>query len=228
MNRNVLKIIALITMVIDHIGMVFFPDIYILRIIGRLSFPIFAFFVAEGYYYTRSKKKYALHMLLFMVVSWVPYCWGLGMPWKSMNIMGAFLLSLFGMFLVDKIRLKDSKQMIYISAFCFFLFICFILEGLEILVVGLLGVSLPIVFYAFKDKPVVRYVSAGIILVLFSLTNVLYVEELTFECFIQFFSLLALIPIMCYNNNVGRLKLKYLFYIAYPLHLFVIMLIKLI
>ena len=58
MNRNVLKIIALITMLIDHIGCIFFPNIIVFRVIGRLSYPIFAMFIAEGYYYTKSRKKY--------------------------------------------------------------------------------------------------------------------------------------------------------------------------
>ena len=58
LNRNVLKIIALITMLIDHIGLVFFPGIEIFRIIGRISFPIFAFMIAEGCEHTENKKKY--------------------------------------------------------------------------------------------------------------------------------------------------------------------------
>ena len=57
MNRNVLKIIAFVAMVIDHIGTVLFPDYVIFKIIGRIAFPIFSFFVAEGYFYTRSKKN---------------------------------------------------------------------------------------------------------------------------------------------------------------------------
>jgi hypothetical protein len=60
-----------------------------------------------------------------------------------------------------------------------------------------------------------------------AVTNVI-TGPMEFATFAQFFGLLAIIPIMCYNNTVGRLNLKYLFYITYPLHLFVIMLIKLI
>ena len=48
MNASIFKIIAMVTMLIDHIGMILFPNIAILRIIGRLAFPIFAYFVAEG------------------------------------------------------------------------------------------------------------------------------------------------------------------------------------
>lgn len=227
MNRNVLKIIALISMIIDHIGLVFFPEQIVFRLIGRLSFPIFAFFVAEGWYYTRSKKRYTLLMLIFMLISWVPYCMALDLPFYTVNVMGVFLLSILGMFLVDRIRLNNNKKVMYIASFCMLLLICFILEGLEIITMGVLGVVLPIVFYAYKEKPIARYIGAGLVLLVMALT-IIATETIRFEAFRQFFGLVALIPIMCYNNNVGRYKLKYLFYITYPLHLIIIMLIKLI
>ncbi len=227
MNRNALKIIALISMVIDHIGLVFFPNYIIFRLIGRLSFPIFAFFVAEGWFYTRSKKKYTLLMFIFMVISWFPYCLALDLPLYTVNVMGVFLLSIFGMFLIDRIRLNNTKKVMYIATFCVFLLICFILEGLEIITMGLLGIVLPIVFYVYKDRKVARFVSSGLVLLAMAIT-IIATEPIRFEAFRQFFGLLALIPIMCYNNNVGRYKLKYLFYITYPLHLIIIMLIKLI
>lgn len=141
MNRNVLKIIALISMIIDHIGLVFFPEQIVFRLIGRLSFPIFAFFVAEGWYYTRSKKRYTLLMFVFMLISWVPYCMALDLPFYTVNVMGVFLLSILGMFLVDRIRLNNNKKVMYIASFCMLLLICFILEGLEIITMGVLGGS---------------------------------------------------------------------------------------
>ena len=108
-----------------------------------------------------------------------------------------------------------------------FLFVCFILEALSILINGVLCVVLPIVFYAFKNKPIIRFLSAFCVLFAIALT-VLLVETFSFEAFRQFFGLIALIPIMCYNNKVGKINLKYMFYIAYPLHLLAIMIIKLI
>ena len=104
MNRNVLKIIALLTMIIDHIGAVFFPDVLILRVIGRVAFPIFAFFVAEGYYYTKSKKRYVITMLICMVISWAPFVLCFGHRWYVVNVIGIFLMSILGMYLVDKIK----------------------------------------------------------------------------------------------------------------------------
>lgn len=227
MNRNVLKFIALITMIIDHIGMVFFPTNVIFRVVGRVSFPIFAFFIAEGYYYTKSKKKYALNLLLFGLISWLPFCVLFEFPLYSCNMIMEFLVSLFGMLLIDKIRLNNDKKIIYMCSFCMYIFICFILEALYIFPTGILGISLPIVFYAFRNKPILKYTSAFCILLVMAVTTLLC-EPMGLYAFRQFFGLLALLLIVCYNNNVGRLKLKYLFYIIYPLHLVVIMLIKLI
>ena len=63
MSRNVLKIIACITMLIDHIGYILLPEYVVLRYIGRLTMPIFAFFIGEGCLYTRDRKKYLFRLL---------------------------------------------------------------------------------------------------------------------------------------------------------------------
>ena len=60
LNGNTLKIIAAIAMLCDHVGLMFFPQVSIFRIIGRLAFPIFAFMIAEGAHYTKRKARYFL------------------------------------------------------------------------------------------------------------------------------------------------------------------------
>ena len=68
-----LKLIACITMLIDHIGAVFFPSLILLRIIGRLSFPIYCFLLAEGAAHTKHAPRYALRLLLCALISELPY-----------------------------------------------------------------------------------------------------------------------------------------------------------
>ena len=68
-----LKLIALTTMFIDHIGAVFFPQVTLLRVIGRISFPLYAFLIAEGCRYTRNRGRYALGLGAFALISELPY-----------------------------------------------------------------------------------------------------------------------------------------------------------
>ena len=64
MTSFVLKIIAAVSMLIDHVGVVLYPDAKAFRIVGRLAYPIFAYFVAEGFRYTRSRLKYFLKIFI--------------------------------------------------------------------------------------------------------------------------------------------------------------------
>ena len=73
LNRAQLKLLAALCMVIDHIGVVFLPDITVLRCIGRLAMPIFCFFVAEGYYHTKDRRKYLLRMGVFALIAELPF-----------------------------------------------------------------------------------------------------------------------------------------------------------
>ena len=64
-----LKLIAMISMVFDHVGDNFFPEQLWMRVIGRIALPIFAFFVAECFCHTRDRKKYLLRMGVFACLS---------------------------------------------------------------------------------------------------------------------------------------------------------------
>ena len=78
MNSFQLKIIACILMAIDHVGAIMFPDIDLYRIIGRLSFPIFAFLLTEGYVHTRNLKKYFIRLFIFAIIPQIPYSLAFG------------------------------------------------------------------------------------------------------------------------------------------------------
>ena len=68
-----LKLIAMISMVFDHAGDMFFHDQLWMRMIGRLAMPLFSFCIAEGYRYTKDRKKYLLRMGLFALISEIPF-----------------------------------------------------------------------------------------------------------------------------------------------------------
>ena len=73
LSGNTLKIIAAVTMLIDHIGFILLPQYGFLRIIGRLSFPIFAFLIAEGCKYTKNKLRYFLSVFILGLVCQIAY-----------------------------------------------------------------------------------------------------------------------------------------------------------
>ena len=92
LTGNQLKIIALITMTIDHIGKLIFPQYRVLRVIGRLAFPIFAFMIAEGCKYTKSSKSYLASIVTLAAVCQITLC----VAEKSLhqNILVTFTLSI--------------------------------------------------------------------------------------------------------------------------------------
>ena len=83
-----IKLIALISMVIDHLGYAFFPEAEWMRWLGRFVMPIFAYAVARGFHFTASRKRYLLQLSVLAVISLIPYwlftgSWTLNMivPW---------------------------------------------------------------------------------------------------------------------------------------------------
>ena len=73
MTSFTLKIIALITMFIDHSGYVFAGNFSFCNFIGRIAFPIFAFQISEGYKHTKNLKKYFLRLGIFALISQIPF-----------------------------------------------------------------------------------------------------------------------------------------------------------
>lgn len=73
MNAFVLKIIAIVTMTFDHTGYLIFGDFSYFNYIGRLAFPIFAFQISQGYIHTKNLKKYLSRLLIFAVISQIPF-----------------------------------------------------------------------------------------------------------------------------------------------------------
>ena len=73
MTSFTLKIIALITMFIDHSGYVFMGSFSFCNFIGRIAFPIFAFQITEGYLHTKNLRKYFLRLFLFALISQIPF-----------------------------------------------------------------------------------------------------------------------------------------------------------
>lgn len=72
-RNDSIKVIAMLTMLIDHIGLMFFPNQAMWRLIGRIAFPIFAYALAMGFYHTSDRKRYLLRLTLFALIAQLPY-----------------------------------------------------------------------------------------------------------------------------------------------------------
>ena len=219
-----LKLIAIITMTIDHIGVVFGTPFYnLLRAVGRLSFPIFAFLLTEGYVHTKSFSKYFLRLLVLALISEVIYDYvffGSFIYIGANNIFFTLALGLLTLFLLDKSKglinryFKDKVDLFIILPITYLLII--IIMGLmgEFLnfSYGMLGILVISFFYLFKDN-------FPLVVISVTLSTLILGEGM------QYFSLFSLILIYFYNQKLGK-NYKLLFYLYYPLHILVLGVIK--
>ena len=114
LTAAVLHIIAMTLMLMDHLWATLLPAKEWLTCAGRVAFPIFAFMAVEGYFHTRSFKKYILRMLLFAVLSEIPFDLMYGGTWfypVHQNVLWTFLLSLLGVWLMEQVRKKGKTWM---------------------------------------------------------------------------------------------------------------------
>ncbi len=225
MNRNHLKLIACLSMVIDHIGYVLFPDVQVFRLVGRIAMPIFAFFIGEGCLYTRDRKKYFLRLFVLALICQAVYIVesiitgsGNGL---YLNILFTFSFSIIlcSVFL----RLNDDNSfknraifILTVAAFwgmdCLFGYISDS-TGLNVnLDYGIEGIILPLFTVMSKDKKKkLLFFTAGLI---FAAQRIYGFGTLPF-----FFAMIPLLLLCFYNGEGGKRNLKYFFYLFYPLHL---------
>ena len=231
MTSNKLKIIACVSMALDHIGFVLFPTIMVFRYIGRLALPIFAFFIAEGCIHTRSKVKYFLQMLSLALFCQIFYIAEELMSGKIsriyLNVLFTFCLSIMVcvayISLVNSIKKGDKKKSVvlgltFLASILFAVFCCTALTkifGVKITVdYGVVGALLPLWAVVFTDKKKR--------LIAFSLGTIIYCSVHAATQPYVWYSLLALPLIALYNGERGSKKLKWAFYLFYPLHFAVI------
>ena len=227
MNRNSLKIIAATSMLLDHLGLFFFDKIWVLRLLGRIAFPLFAFFIAEGLRHTHSRKKYVLTLLLFAVISQVPYAFL--HKFYNFNILFTFLLAILCIYLVETYQ-KHS----IINQICLCLIGIFIVctEPFAVIDYGILGVLLVNIYYFFGGKSdnknkALFYILSASVLYLMGIRDYLF-SGLDPYGLLQLFGLVSLGFIALYDGKKGNHNLKWFFYIFYPLHLTIILIITLI
>ena len=194
-----LKLIAIITMTFDHMGFYLFPTCDWMRIIGRISFPIFAFLCAESFRYTKDKKVYALRMLVFGIL----YTF-IRMFVDPTSVGDIFLTLGLGFMMLWGLQEKQ-----YVMTVCAFLI--GVIIPVDYYWYGLCMVPMMYYLKDYKLAMLLTMIGMNVLLVSFSNTHPM-----------QYYSIISLLFIWLYNNQVGCKKWKYLFYVYYPVHVVIL------
>lgn len=213
MSATALKIIGIVSMTIDHIGFFLFPQNIVLRMIGRLAYPIFAYMIAEGCCHTRNKMRYFCTMLGAACVCSAFAYFTEGNLYQS--IFTTFSCSVLLIFTLEKaIQSTEKAKKIWwcclVAAITLLYFGAFqlrLIPGLET-DYGFLGIITPVLVWLGQSK---AEKLMGLALGLCLISGELGV--------IQLCSLAAVVVLLYYNGERGKYSLKWLFYGYYPLHI---------
>lgn len=215
LSNNQLKIIAMLTMLIDHVALQFFPTLLYLRIPGRISFPIFAYMIAEGCRYTRNRTRYLLQLAILGTLCQAVFTFVTGALYFGILI--TFSLSILTIYAIDAIlserRIPLCLLLYLVPAGVLFVVLILPIWGIGI-DYGLCGVILPVLLYYTHGKWKKLLCMTGVLAIYALLTDP-----------IKWFALLAVPLLALYNDTHGKHKLKYLFYIFYPAHFIAIYLV---
>ncbi|MCT2194109.1 conjugal transfer protein TraX [Paenibacillus sp. p3-SID1389] len=149
-----MQLIAMITMLIDHVGLLFFPGDVLWRIIGRIAFPIYAYALVQGYQHTSNYRKYASRLLLIAVLSQIPY--QLAFDTNGLNVVATLFVSLL------VLRMLDSSKPGPLSAIIIAV-VCVIMEVLPF-DYGAYGLLLVLIFkFANQGKTVAMHLLLNLV-----------------------------------------------------------------
>jgi hypothetical protein len=213
-----IKLIAILTMAIDHIGLFFFPDQIAFRVVGRLAFPLFAWLIANGAYHTRNIHAYLLRILCLAIVSQIPFMLAnrhLDPHFSSLNVLFTLSLGLAAILVIKQTQYKILHVLTVM--------VCALAANFFSTDYGAMGVLAIIVFYAFFKNIKLLIISS---VLLFTIPYLEAIKQLNFRGYIEVIGLFSLFFIALYNQKEGR-KMKYLFYFFYPLQYVVIYIVQL-
>ncbi|MBO4872893.1 MAG: TraX protein [Lachnospiraceae bacterium] len=225
LSGSLLKLIALVSMLIDHTASVLLRNdttvllrigsrsltLYTaMRTVGRLAFPLYAFLLVEGFFHTRDRLRYGLRLLLFALISEIP--WNLEhtgtLTYASQNVFFTLFLGFLGLWLLEDIK-NDEKNKVRDFILLILLLAASVLLKADY---GCSGFGFILLLYLLRDMPICRAVTGA--------------------CFLSstWKAGLAFIPIALYNGKRGFIQGKLLslfFYLLYPLHMLLLYVIRL-
>ena len=225
LSASVLKLTAIAVMLIDHSAVVFVgTGMSVWRMIGRLGFPIFAFFIAEGAGRTKNIYKYMLRLAVFALVSELPFDLALFGSWFDTGHQNVFFTLLLGLMAIWAYRMLGSVRLGWLSP----LSTLILAAGAYCLktdydAAGVIVIFLFYIVMRFPPLPRAFGIAAVCCLLLFRFYNgILYYNPS------EEFAVFACIPLILYSGQKGFKLNKYFFYAFYPGHILILWLLSLI
>ena len=231
MSSFVLKVIAALSMLCDHAGLILFPRVSALRVIGRLAFPLYAFCIAEGFRYTRSRFRYFLRVFVLGALCQIVYFFVEDDVY--LGILITFSLSIVLMALADGVKKafsgeksplaslaekitgkelpNSADRILSLSAAAVGLALVWLLTSHMTVDYGFFGVLLPVCVNLFDELPL-RALA-------FACGTAAVAVSFGADFPTQYWSLLTIPLVFLYNGKPGRVRMKYFFYIFYPAHM---------
>ena len=210
-DRSVLKWIAVLTMVIDHVGAILFPDQIWMRVIGRVAFPIYAYCLAEGFRYTSDYRRYLGRLALFAILSEIPFdlaFYGVPFSFAHQNVFFTLTLGLILLWVLERCR---EQLLLCAGAFAV---LCFLAQALH-MDYGAGGLLMVFAFYL-AQHGTSPWIGWGIFV---------FINLFGYAGGVQWAAILALLPIGLYSGKAGKKKQRF-FYWIYPLHLLLLWIIE--
>lgn len=216
-SGGTLKIIAIVSMLIDHIGAVIVEQgilgstissnsspnwqtiDLVMRLIGRIAFPIFCFLLVQGFYHTSNLKKYITRLFLFAALSEIPFDLAFNGKVLEFGYQNVFFTLLIGILAITAMRHFEQNRLLKIIIAFAACYLAVIIKSDY----SDFGVLVIIVFYLLHDRKIIQTI-AGVVLFLWEITGPI-----------------GMVFVHLYNGTRG-IRLKYFFYIFYPLHLLIL------
>jgi hypothetical protein len=204
-----LQLIAMTTMLIDHIGFIFFPNTEFLRVIGRIAFPLYSWFLVQGYRHTKDVKKYMWRLFWLACLSQIPFTLALQV-WE-LNVIFTLLLALFALYTIDHVADASTKFPLILLI----IFASFVIP----MDYGLYGVLLILLLRYFSNWNLIFY---------HMLLNLVFLYFYGSGYMIQFFSIAGTVLIFYlsdYKPYISVIRGRWLYRSFYPAHLLLLFII---
>lgn len=230
LNRDAVKYIAIFAMLLDHIAWLFLPSssatAQIFHTVGRTTAPIMCFFLAEGYYYTKSKKKYAERLFIFALVSQIP--WWL-MHGGAISLSFNMIFTLFFALLAVHVEAKTENKLEKFILIAILTALTYFCDWRFFAILWCVG------FYRYREDEKKKYLWFTVVSICYFAYTVyrnytvsdIGIYHSVISSLFTFGTFLSIPVLLCYNGQKGKTKWgKWVFYLFYPLHIMVLVLIQ--